>query len=250
MTRPIPRRKFMKKAIGAAAAGVLSPGGYPRGRLRAHESLAKRPHQPGFCGRGRHGTQHLRVLLRNPDVHVRAVCDVYEPHRKQAKARVDDRYENEDCIAYNDFRALLDRDDIDAIVIGSPDTGTSPSASRPSRRARMFTARNRSHTPSTKAKPSYRRSSATEESSRPARSSARAWSSASPANWPDGHAGQTPYRGTPSPARHRRRVDSRPGTAPWLGLGYVARSPRRGRLSIQGVIPAASVSFGTTQAVR
>ena len=67
------------------------------------------------------GTQHLRVLLRNPEVHVLAVCDVFEPHRLRSKERVDERYDNVDCVAYNDFRAVLDRDDIDAIVIGTPD---------------------------------------------------------------------------------------------------------------------------------
>jgi hypothetical protein len=50
-----------------------------------------------------------------------AVCDVRKKTREDAKGRVDKRYGNSDCQAYNDFRELLARDDIDAVHVATPD---------------------------------------------------------------------------------------------------------------------------------
>ncbi|HQH72853.1 MAG TPA: Gfo/Idh/MocA family oxidoreductase, partial [bacterium] len=64
---------------------------------------------------------NMSVLLGIPQTRVLATCDVYEPHRERAKNRVDDTYGNQDCKTYNDFRDLLDRDDIHAVLIATPD---------------------------------------------------------------------------------------------------------------------------------
>jgi predicted dehydrogenase len=50
-----------------------------------------------------------------------AVCDVRQKWREGGKGRVDDKYGNQDCVAYIDFRDLLSRGDIDAVHIGTPD---------------------------------------------------------------------------------------------------------------------------------
>ncbi len=50
-----------------------------------------------------------------------AVCDVDAARRGSAKELVDERYENEDCSTYVDYHELLARDDIDAVVIATPD---------------------------------------------------------------------------------------------------------------------------------
>jgi predicted dehydrogenase len=49
-------------------------------------------------------------------VRVAAVCDVHEPHLRRAQSAADGKAE-----AYHDFRKLLDRKDIDAVVIATPD---------------------------------------------------------------------------------------------------------------------------------
>jgi predicted dehydrogenase len=41
--------------------------------------------------------------------------------REDAKNTVDDNYENKDCSAYNDFRKIIQRKDIDAVCIATPD---------------------------------------------------------------------------------------------------------------------------------
>lgn len=90
----------------------------------------------GFIGIGKQGSGHLfggawtflpgGFLARN-DVQVLAVCDVWKDRRENAAAKVNDYYArlrrgatSEACHAYNDFRELLDRQDIDAVLIATP----------------------------------------------------------------------------------------------------------------------------------
>ncbi|MFH1742078.1 MAG: Gfo/Idh/MocA family oxidoreductase, partial [bacterium] len=120
MSGCITRRRFINRVAGQTAACALGIPLFSRSALGRSVSPNDKI-SLGFIGVGGMGSQHLRVLLRNPEVHVRAVCDVFESHRLKAKDRVDVTYNNQDCEAYNDFRALLDRDDVDAIVIATPD---------------------------------------------------------------------------------------------------------------------------------
>jgi len=120
MGKKFTRREFLgEMARGAAAAGAaltlptVVPGRAlgAGGKAPASERLTL-----GFIGVGGMGSGHLGGFLGRSDVEVLAVCDVYEPHRLRAKERVGDG-----CAAYNDFRELLDRKDIDAVVIATPD---------------------------------------------------------------------------------------------------------------------------------
>ena len=81
----------------------------------------------GFIGVGTMGRGHLGAFLGMNDVQVVAVCDVVAERRDDAKKRVEERYgkdkkgEFKGCEAYTDFRKLLAREDIDAVVIATPD---------------------------------------------------------------------------------------------------------------------------------
>ncbi|MBI4581852.1 MAG: Gfo/Idh/MocA family oxidoreductase, partial [Planctomycetes bacterium] len=70
----------------------------------------------GFIGVGGMGTGHLHAFRDFPDVQIVAVADVNEERRKAAIEGV-----GKDCLAYNDYRELLARKDIDAVVIATPD---------------------------------------------------------------------------------------------------------------------------------
>jgi predicted dehydrogenase len=64
---------------------------------------------------------HMPHFLRMPEVKVVAVCDVDTTRREAGKKRVDDAYKNSDCAAYNDYREILARKDIDAVACATPD---------------------------------------------------------------------------------------------------------------------------------
>lgn len=75
----------------------------------------------GAIGMGGQGRGDLNGFLGFPEVRVLAVCDVVEEHRLQAKAMVDGRYGNQDCACTPDFYEVIDRPDIDAVLIATPD---------------------------------------------------------------------------------------------------------------------------------
>ena len=75
----------------------------------------------GGIGLGRQAGGDMTVFLGRDDVQYVAVCDVRRVIRENQQRRVNQHNNNSDCKAYNDFRELLARPDIDAIHIGTPD---------------------------------------------------------------------------------------------------------------------------------
>jgi predicted dehydrogenase len=111
------RREFLKRT----AAGIAGfPAIVPASALGL--SGATPPSERivmGSIGVGNMGSGHLRGLLQYDDVRVAAVCDVQETRRQRAKAVVDAAYGDQSCAVYNDFRELLARGDIDAVLIAT-----------------------------------------------------------------------------------------------------------------------------------
>lgn len=70
----------------------------------------------GAMGIGRRGGVLLSSFLRQKDVSVAAVCDIDERHLAEGIARTDGKAKG-----YHDFRNMLGQEDIDAILIGTPD---------------------------------------------------------------------------------------------------------------------------------
>src|SRR5262245_55044893 len=111
------RRDFLK-ATGAATAPLLLPAlaSGQGGRPAPSERITM-----ATIGCGGQGTGDMSGFMGDPGVQMGAVCDPVPSHRERAKKVVDDRYRNKDCRAYNDFRDVLARNDIDAVLIGTPD---------------------------------------------------------------------------------------------------------------------------------
>ena len=70
----------------------------------------------GIIGCGGMGTGNWRTFLSQPDVSPVAVCDVYDPFRQRAAELAKEKVAD-----YKDFRHLLDRNDIDAVIVATPD---------------------------------------------------------------------------------------------------------------------------------
>lgn len=104
----------------AAGAIVAAPEIIPAHVLGA-ESPSKKINV-GFIGVGRHGTGwNLPAYLKQPDARVVVVCDVDREHMEFAKEKVDTAYKNKDCAMTTDFREVIARKDVDAVMISTPD---------------------------------------------------------------------------------------------------------------------------------
>jgi len=74
-----------------------------------------------MIGVGGMGTGDMGAFLGLDDVLVRVVCDVNDKKTEAAKKRVDEHYKNADCQTAKDFREVCVRQDIDAVMIATPD---------------------------------------------------------------------------------------------------------------------------------
>jgi len=113
------RRRFLKTALSAGAA-VMAPHLIPGAALGKDAAAAPSERiVMGGIGIGNRGSYDLSCFLPQPDVQFVAVADPKANRRAAVKKTVDGRYGNQDCQTYRDFRELLERDDIDAVLIAT-----------------------------------------------------------------------------------------------------------------------------------
>jgi predicted dehydrogenase len=111
---PFTRRNFLKVAGAAVAASSTT---WARGfRPPASERITI-----GVIGWGMMGPANTKAFLSMSDCQVVAACDIERNHLQTAVDTINTRYGNKDCKAYHDYRELLARDDVDAIMIAIPD---------------------------------------------------------------------------------------------------------------------------------
>ena len=106
--KPITRRAFTKTTaavtLGLTAAQTSRAlGANDRVRL-------------GFIGVANRGGQLMTAFMEHADMEIVALCDVHKPTLEKANGRVEGK-----AAAYADFRKLIERKDVDAVVIATPD---------------------------------------------------------------------------------------------------------------------------------
>ena len=111
MSKDVSRRNFMKTA-GTAAAGVAVATTYSPLSYAQNEKV-----RVASIGTGGQGSYHLRDGMgRAQNIQIVAVCDVYRPH-------LEGGYKNAgggDVKIYMDYREMLDKEQLDAVVISTP----------------------------------------------------------------------------------------------------------------------------------
>ncbi len=115
------RRRFLGLA-GTAGAALAFPTFIPASAL----GRGKRPAPSerivvGIVGWGMIAPQNTDGLMRLDDCQVVASCNIDKDHLKQSLNAVNGFYKNQDCASYHDYREMIGRKDIDAVMIAVPD---------------------------------------------------------------------------------------------------------------------------------
>jgi predicted dehydrogenase len=112
------RRGFLIGTATAVAAATIVPSRVLGlgGATAPSETLTL-----GIVGIGPRCTYDLTAMLKFTDIRCVAIADVQAKRREAGKTLVDRQYGNSDCRLYRDFRELLDRKDIDAVLIATGD---------------------------------------------------------------------------------------------------------------------------------
>ncbi len=125
MTKPreLTRRSFLSRSVAGAGVGFAAP------YVITSDALGNEKKAPansrltlGFIGVRNMGGNHLNRFRHNRRVQILATCDVDRSVRKAAAQRVKDVYGEKAVVDdYNNHEDLLARDDIDAVVVSTPD---------------------------------------------------------------------------------------------------------------------------------
>jgi len=109
------RREFLKSTAATAAILAL-PTIIPSSVLGANgQTPPSQRINLGIIGCGSMGTSNLTICARYPDVVVTAACDVWDARLETVTERYKDT-----CKGYSDFREMLQQQNLDAVIIGTP----------------------------------------------------------------------------------------------------------------------------------
>jgi predicted dehydrogenase len=118
---PISRRRFIGLA-GAAGAAIAMPAFIPASALgRGGRPAPSERITVGVFGWGMQAPGNTEQLMKLNDCQVVASCNIDKKHLQKSLDAINKFYRNKDCKPYHDYRELLARKDIDAVMIAVPD---------------------------------------------------------------------------------------------------------------------------------
>ena len=119
---PATRRQFLRQTTALALSAAAFPSLIPASALGKPGKVAPSNRITiGCIGVGAQGLGDMGNFLKEKDAQVVAVCDAKNDQLEQARDRVNQHYQNKDCATYGDFRDVVTRKDIDALLIATPD---------------------------------------------------------------------------------------------------------------------------------
>ena len=120
---PMSRRRFVHGIAASALAAGATPYALSASGRRVEQVLAARRHQSvndqiqlAVIGAGGMGMADVATAVTVPGVRMVAACDVYDGRREAAREKY-----GADVFTTRDYREILARDDIDAVIVGTPD---------------------------------------------------------------------------------------------------------------------------------
>ena len=120
------RREFLKRATLLSGAALALPTFVPS-TVFGQNAPGNRI-TVGLIGMGLMMGSHHHIMLGREEVQVLAVCDVDRAKRQRAKAQTEKAYGAKQasgaykgCDAYNEYERIIERQDIDAVVVATPD---------------------------------------------------------------------------------------------------------------------------------
>jgi predicted dehydrogenase len=118
------RRELLKYSTAAVAfPTIVSSRVLGRSAVAPGEKIVL-----GVIGIGPRCSYDLRSMLAERDVQCVAICDVQASRREAGKKLVDTHYGNKDCVLFRDYRELLARPDIDAVLVATGDRWHAPAS--------------------------------------------------------------------------------------------------------------------------
>lgn len=115
------RREFFLGTAAATAAASMASFIPARALGRSGSMSPGERINLGIIGIGPRCTYNLQPILQFDDVRCVAIADVQATRRQAGKQLVDQHYGDGECVVYRDFRELLDRPDIDAVMVATGD---------------------------------------------------------------------------------------------------------------------------------
>jgi predicted dehydrogenase len=114
----VTRRHFIATAAAAIAAPTFIPASAlgKDGRAAPSERIVI-----GIVGWGMMGPGNTTGLMAEKDCQVVAACDLDTRPLQKAVDTINKQYGNTDCKAYHDYREMMARTDIDAVMLAVPD---------------------------------------------------------------------------------------------------------------------------------
>ncbi len=113
------RRGFLGGMVGAAAASTFA---HPAVRVAHGRAVAANDQVVmAVIGCGGMGRANVRDFLRADQVEMAALCDIDQSHIEEAVRETVELRPKAEPLRTVDYRSILERDDIDAVIIGTPD---------------------------------------------------------------------------------------------------------------------------------